>query len=175
MLQQVGRYQCLRQLGKGAMGVVYLAHDPALNRQVAIKTLDLGIEDEARREFLRDRLLRDARAAAALSHPNVVGVHDVVMEGDCACVVMEYIEGEDLAAYLARTPAASSQFTIHVIRAMSAALDYTHSRNIIHRDIKPANVMIDSTGIPQITDFGIARITEGATATMTGTVMGTLE
>jgi eukaryotic-like serine/threonine-protein kinase len=175
MLQQVGRYHVLSQLGKGAMGVVYLADDPLLNRQVAIKTIDLSVEDHNSREFLRGRLLRDARAAASLSHPNIVGIYDVVMEGDCGCVVMEYVAGEDLAAYLSRHPIADFTFTVQVIRAMAAALDYTHSRGIIHRDIKPANVMLDSANTPKITDFGIARITEGATATMTGTVMGTIE
>jgi serine/threonine-protein kinase len=175
MQQQVGRYKILSQLGKGAMGVVYLADDPLLSRQAAIKTIDLAIEDAPRREFLRGRLLRDARAAASLSHPNIVGVYDVVQDGDCACIVMEYVDGENLASYLSRNPVADSQFTVHVIRAMAAALDYTHKRGIIHRDIKPANVMLDSTRTPKITDFGIARIAEGATTTMTGTVMGTIE
>jgi eukaryotic-like serine/threonine-protein kinase len=175
MLQQVGRYRVLKQLGKGAMGVVYLADDPLLNRQVAIKTIDLAIDDPSRRDFLHGRLLRDARAAASLSHPNIVGIYDVVVEGDCACIVMEYVAGEDLAAYLSRNPVADLQFTGHVIRAMAAALDYTHSRGVIHRDIKPANVMLDSALTPKITDFGIARIAEGATKTMTGTVMGTIE
>jgi eukaryotic-like serine/threonine-protein kinase len=175
MQQQVGRYKMLRQLGKGAMGVVYLADDPLLNRQVAIKTIDLAIEDATRREFLRGRLLRDARAAASLSHANIVGVYDIVEDGDCACIVMEYVDGENLASYLSRNPVADSQFTAHVIRAMATALDYTHKRGIIHRDIKPANVMLDSTRTPKITDFGIARLAEGATTTMTGTVMGTIE
>jgi tetratricopeptide (TPR) repeat protein len=175
MLQQVGRYKVLSQLGKGAMGVVYLADDPLLNRQVAIKTIDLAIDDPSRRDFLHGRLLRDARAAASLSHPNIVGIYDVVVEGDCACIVMEYVAGEDLASYLSRNPVADSRFTVHVIRAMAAALDYTHSRGVIHRDIKPANVMLDAANIPKITDFGIARIAEGATKTMTGTVMGTIE
>jgi len=175
MLPQVGRYKILTQLGKGAMGIVYLADDPLLNRQVAIKSIDLAVEDPTRREFLRGRLLRDARAAASLSHAHIVGVYDIVEEGDCACIVMEYVDGENLASYLVRNPVADSQFTVHVIRAMASALDYTHSRNIIHRDIKPANVMLDSARTPKITDFGIARITEGATTTMTGTVMGTIE
>jgi eukaryotic-like serine/threonine-protein kinase len=88
---------------------------------------------------------------------------------------MEYVDGKNLASYLSRNPVADSQFTAHVIRSMAAALDYTHKRGIIHRDIKPANVMLDATRMPKITDFGIARITEGATTTMTGTVMGTIE
>src|ERR1700684_2902125 len=118
MLQQVGRYKVLKQLGKGAMGVVYLADDPLLSRQVAIKTIDLAIDDATSREFLHGRLLRDARAAASLTHPNIVGIYDVVVEGDCACIVMEYVAGEDLASYLSRNPVADSQFTAYVIRAM---------------------------------------------------------
>jgi len=175
MLPQVGRYQVLKQLGKGAMGVVYLADDPLLNRQVAIKTIDIAIDEESRRGFLYGRLLRDARAAASLSHPNIVGIYDVVVDNNCACIVMEYVAGEDLASYLSRIPVADLPFTVYVIRAMAAALDYTHSRGVIHRDIKPANVMLDAARTPKITDFGIARITEGATKTMTGTVMGTIE
>ena len=84
MLQQVGRYHVVKQLGKGAMGIVYLADDPLLSRQVAIKTIDLAVDDAASREFLRGRLLRDARAAASLTHPNIVGIYDVVVEGDQA-------------------------------------------------------------------------------------------
>src|SRR5580704_1624993 len=175
MMQQVGRYKILSQLGKGAMGIVYLADDPLLSRQVAIKTIDLAVDDAGSSEFLHGRLLRDARAAASLTHPNIVGIYDVVIEGDRACIVMEYVAGEDLAAYLSRNLVPDSQFTVRVIRAMAAALDYTHSRGIVHRDIKPANVMLDSARTPKITDFGIARIVECATKTMTGTVMGTIE
>ena len=175
MLESIGRYRILNPLGKGAMGVVYLAADPLLNRQVAVKTIDLTLEEGERRDFLRGRLLRDARAAAALTHPNIVGVYDVVSEGPTAAIVMEYVEGENLAAYLARNPIPDTAFTLRIVRAMAAALDYTHGRGVIHRDIKPANVMLDSAQTPKITDFGIARITEGATATMTGLVMGTIE
>ncbi len=175
MLQTVGRYKILSPLGKGAMGVVYLADDPVLSRQVAVKTIDLAIEDPGRREFLRGRLLRDARAAAALTHPNIVSVFDVVVDGETAGIIMEYVAGENLASYLVNNPSVDPAFTLEVIRAMAAALDYTHSRGIIHRDIKPANVMLDVARTPKITDFGIARITEGGTATMPGMVMGTIE
>ncbi len=175
MLQSVGRYKILSPLGKGAMGVVYLADDPVLNRQVAVKTIDLSIEDPGRRDFLRGRLLRDARAAAALAHPNIVSVFDVVVDGETAGIIMEYVAGENLASYLSTNPTPEWIFTLQVVNAMAAALDYTHSRGIIHRDIKPANVMLDAAQTPKITDFGIARITEGATATMPGMVMGTIE
>jgi serine/threonine protein kinase/Tfp pilus assembly protein PilF len=175
MDQQVGRYKIKGQLGKGAMGVVYLAEDSLLNRQAAIKTVDLAQDDPAQREFLRTRLIRDARAAAGLSHPNIVAVFDVVEQGESAYLVLEYIDGETLGAVLNRTPVPDSAFTIGILRAMASALDYTHSRGVVHRDIKPANVMIDRSGIPKIMDFGIARIADSRTTTPTGMVMGTIE
>jgi serine/threonine-protein kinase len=175
MNKQVGRYRVLGKLGKGAMGVVYLAEDPVLNRQVAIKTVELAGDDPRRRDFLRDRLIRDGRAAAGLSHPNIVSVYDVLDEGDCGYLVMEYIAGESLAARLGRTPQPDMAFIARVLREMASALDYTHARGIIHRDIKPANVMLDAFGAAKIMDFGIARISSTQTNTPAGTVMGTLE
>jgi serine/threonine-protein kinase len=175
MVEQIGRYKIKGQLGKGAMGVVYLAEDTLLNRQAAIKTVELVEDDAAQREFLRNRLLRDARAAAGLSHPNIVAVFDVFEQGNSAYLVLEYVSGETLAATLNRTPVADPAFTVKVLRAMASALDYTHARGVVHRDIKPANVMIDLAGTPKIMDFGIARIVDTRTTTPTGMVMGTVE
>jgi serine/threonine-protein kinase len=175
MSQTFGRYMVVGQLGRGAMGVVYLASDPLLNRQVAIKTVDLGIDDPEEHEFLRERLLRDARAAALLKHPNIVGVHDVFEDGGRAYLVMEYVEGESLAAVLKANPMPGAAMTLKVLRQMAEALDYTHARGVIHRDIKPANVMIDAAGTAKIMDFGIARIADTRTSTPTGMVMGTVE
>ena len=104
MQQQIGRYTVRGQLGRGAMGVVYFAEDALLNRQVAIKTIALDVDDPAEREFLRNRLLRDARAAAVLSHPNIVGVYDVLEEGGSAYLVMEFVAGESLAERLKKGP-----------------------------------------------------------------------
>jgi serine/threonine protein kinase len=175
MDQLIGRYRILSQLGRGAMGVVYLAEDPTLNRQVAIKMVDVSVDDASEKEFLRSRLLRDARAAAALTHPNIVTVHDVIDEGGKAYVVMEYIAGESLSARLKKTPVPDSAFTLRVLRDMGAALDYTHEREIIHRDIKPSNVMIDPRESAKIMDFGIARFHDAQGSTVTGMVMGTIE
>jgi Tfp pilus assembly protein PilF len=175
MQQNVGRYSVQGQLGKGAMGVVFLAEDPLLNRQVAIKTIDLGVDDPGEREFLRDRLLRDARAAAVLSHPNIVGVYDVLEEGGMAYLVMEYIAGESLAERLKKGPPLDPATAARMLGQVAGALDYAHSRGVIHRDIKPGNVMIDSEGTAKIMDFGIARITDTRTVTPTGMVMGTVE
>ncbi len=175
MEQQVGRYKIKGQLGKGAMGVVFLAEDTLLDRQAAIKTVDFAQDDSAQREFLRERLMRDARAAAGLSHPNIVGVYDVFEQDASAYLVLEYVDGETLADALNRTPVPDAAYSIGILRAMAAALDYTHSRGVIHRDIKPANVMIDRAGTPKIMDFGIARIADTRTTTPTGMVMGTIE
>jgi serine/threonine protein kinase/Tfp pilus assembly protein PilF len=157
------------------MGVVYLAEDPLLHRQVAIKMVDLAVEDEEERNVLRDRLIKNARAAAALSHAGIVSVHDVVREGDRAYLVMEYVAGESLSAILKKTQRPEPALTLRVLREMAAALDYTHAKGIVHRDIKPANVMIDAAGAAKIMDFGIARIADGSTRTMTGMVMGTVQ
>jgi serine/threonine protein kinase/Flp pilus assembly protein TadD len=157
------------------MGVVYLAEDPVLHRKVAIKMLDLSLEEGSEREFLRDRLLRDARAAATLSHPNIVSIHDVIEEGGAAYVVMEHLAGDSLSAYLKLHPRPDHAFVVKTLRAMAAGLDYTHSHGIVHRDIKPANVMFDASGTVKILDFGIARLSEARTSTPTGMVMGTVE
>lgn len=175
MEENIGRYRIVRPLGRGAMGVVYLAEDPVLNRQVAIKMVELAVDDSTQRDFLRERLLRDAKAAAALSHPNIVSIFDVIEEGDRAYVVMEYLPGESLAATLRRDPKPEPAFVIAVLRQMASALDYTHARGIIHRDIKPGNVMFDGHGSARILDFGIARLADGRTTTPTGVVMGTVE
>jgi Flp pilus assembly protein TadD len=157
------------------MGVVYLAEDPLLNRQVAIKTLDLSVDDPARKDVLGDFLLRDARAAAGLSHPNIVNVYDVVAEAGAAYLVMEYVAGETLAARLGRQAKPDPAFATGVLRQMAAALDYTHARGVIHRDIKPGNVMIDAAGNAKIMDFGIARISDARTVAPAGIVLGTVE
>jgi len=175
MSETFGRYTVIRQLGRGAMGVVYLASDPLLNRQVAVKTVDLSVSEPEEREFLRDRLLRDARAAAVLKHPNIVAIYDVFEDAGRAYVVMEYIEGDSLAQRLKTNPMPDASAMLKVLSQMADALDYTHARGVIHRDIKPANVMIDTTGTTKIMDFGIARISDTRTMTPTGMVMGTVE
>ncbi len=175
MRENVGRYRLLTPLGRGAMGAVYLASDSTLNRQVAIKMVDVSVEELSQRSFLRDRLLRDAKAAALLSHPNIVGIYDVIEEEGAVFVVMEYVPGESLASYLERNPAPDAHVTLQLLRQMASALDYTHSKGIIHRDIKPGNVMRDPNGTVKILDFGIARLSDGVTSTPTGMVMGTIE
>ena len=154
------------------MGLVYLAEDPLLNRQVAIKMVDL-VDAGAKPEEARERLLRDAKAVANLSHPNIVNVHDVIQEGESAFIVMEYIEGDTLAACLQELPLPELAFSVQVLRQMAAALDYAHGKGVIYRDVKPGNVMLGPSGIAKIVDFGIARINNTQTSTPAGFVAGT--
>jgi serine/threonine protein kinase/regulator of sirC expression with transglutaminase-like and TPR domain len=172
MRESVARYRIVSTLGRGSMGLVYLAEDPLLNRQVAIKMVDLA-DSGSKREESRERLLRDAKAVANLSHPNIVNVHDVIEEADSAFIVMEYIEGDTLASYLSQLPVPEPHFSIQVLRQMAAGLDYAHSKGVVHRDIKPGNVMLGPSGMAKIVDFGIARMNNAQTSTPTGFVMGT--
>jgi serine/threonine protein kinase/Tfp pilus assembly protein PilF len=172
MRESVARYRIVSALGRGSMGFVYLAEDPLLNRQVAIKMVDL-VDAGAKPEEARERLLRDAKAVANLSHPNIVNVHDVIQEGESAFIVMEYIEGDTLAACLQKLPLPELAFSVQVLRQMAAALDYAHGKGVIHRDVKPGNVMLGPSGIAKIVDFGIARINNTQTSTPAGFVAGT--
>ncbi|HEY3840420.1 MAG TPA: serine/threonine-protein kinase, partial [Bryobacteraceae bacterium] len=175
MVEQVGRYKIERELGRGGMGVVYLADDPALGRKVAIKTIHFEITDAAQREYLQTQLVRDARASAGLSHPNVVNVHDIIESGDTTYLVMEYIAGETLSSRLQRPPAPDTAWLLRVLRDIAAALDYTHRKGVVHRDIKPGNMMIDQHSRVRIMDFGLARATAQRTASGSGMVAGTIQ
>ena len=175
MVEQVGRYKIERELGRGGMGVVYLADDPALGRKVAIKTIHFEITDAAQREYLQTQLVRDARASAGLSHPNVVNVHDIIESGDTTYLVMEYIAGETLSSRLQRTPAPDTAWLLRVLRDTAAALDYTHRKGVVHRDIKPGNIMIDQHSRVRIMDFGLARSTAQRSAVGSGLVAGTIQ
>ena len=175
MVEQVGRYKIERELGRGGMGVVHLAEDPVLGRKVAIKTVHFEITDGAERDYLREQLLRDARASAGLSHPNVVNVHDIIEAGDTTYLVMEFISGETLMSRMTRVPPPDTAWLLRVLRDIASALDYTHRKGVVHRDIKPGNVMIDHHGRVRIMDFGLARNTEQRSATSSGMVAGTIQ
>ncbi len=173
-MQQIGRYEILGELGRGGMGVVYLGRDPAIGRQVAIKTIrlqDLGDAEEKR--WLEQRLLREARSAGILSHPYIVTVHDVAQEGDLAYIVMEYVKGATLERTLQEGEPPTREFVLNTLRQTAMALDYAHRNGIVHRDIKPSNILIHQDGLAKITDFGVAKIMTTQQMTRSGSILGT--
>src|SRR5689334_4847201 len=154
-MDRIGRYKIIKELGRGAMGVVYHAIDPNIGRPVAIKTIHLGggrkPEDQDR---LRERLFREARSAGILSHPGIVTVYDVEQQGDMAYIAMEFVDGPTLDQLLSEPQALSPDKLFSVLAQTAIALDYAHGKGIVHRDVKPANIMIDRDGTVKITDFG---------------------
>lgn len=173
-MEQIGRYRIVAELGRGAMGVVYRALDPAIGRTVALKTIRLAeFVDPVEQARLRERLLREARAAGVLSHPNIVTVYDVGEEQGLAWIAMEYVAGPTLEQVLSRPEALKPEVALRIWREMASALDYAHSKGIVHRDVKPANIMIHEDGTVKITDFGIARDVASHQVTHAGTVLGT--
>jgi serine/threonine protein kinase len=173
-MDRIGRYKIVRELGRGAMGVVYHAIDPNIGRPVAIKTIQLGnVRHPEEQERLRERLFREARSAGILSHPGIVTIYDVEQQGDLAYIAMEYVDGPTLDQMLAGSQPVSGQKMFSILGQTAVALDYAHQKGIVHRDIKPANIMVTADGTAKITDFGIAKITASESFTMTGSIVGT--
>jgi serine/threonine-protein kinase len=170
----LGRYQIEKELGKGAMGVVYLGKDPKIGRVVAIKTIALAQEFEAGEvEEVKARFFREAETAGRLNHPNIVTMYDAGEEHDLAYIAMEFLKGRDLVPYTKPDNLLPLSKVMNIIARVADALDYAHKQNVVHRDIKPANIMYDpETDTPKLTDFGIARITDSS-KTKTGMVLGT--
>jgi len=169
----LGRYEVLKQLGKGAMGIVYLGQDPRINRTTAIKTFRFADDINPKEiEKMKETFFREAESAGTLSHPNIVTIYDAGDEQDLAYIAMEYLEGEDLEQYTERDNLLPIRKVIDYTADIADALDYAHQKGIVHRDIKPANIMLLNTGVVKITDFGIARIT-ATSQTQTGVVKGT--
>jgi len=169
----LGRYEIMKELGKGAMGIVYMGKDPKINRTVAIKTMrfEEGME-ESEIKTLKERFFREAQAAGNLSHPNIVKIFDAGEDQDISYMAMELLKGEDLKKYTNVKNLLPREKVLEYIMLSARALDYAHKNGVIHRDIKPANIMILEDGSLRLTDFGIARIQESS-KTATGTVMGT--
>jgi len=170
----LGRYQVEKELGKGAMGVVYLGRDPKISRVVAIKTLALAEEFEADElDEVKSRFFREAETAGRLSHPNIVTIYDAGEEHDLAYIAMEFLKGQDLARYTKPDQLLPMDRVVSILARAARALDYAHRQNVVHRDIKPANLMYEpESDTLKITDFGIARITDSS-KTKTGMVLGT--
>ena len=170
----LGRYQVEKELGKGAMGVVYLGKDPKIGRQVAIKTMALSQEFEAEElAEVKERFFREAETAGRLSHPNIVTIYDAGEEHDLCYIAMEFLKGHDLVRYTKPGALMPVKDVVKIVADAADALDYAHQQGVVHRDIKPANLMwlTDSKAV-KLTDFGIARITDSS-KTKTGMVLGT--
>ncbi len=172
-VQRIGRYQIEETLGRGAVGVVYRARDPIIDRQVALKTLRLDLDAEHADEF-RARFVREAQAAGRLNHPGIVTVHDVGEDPESGLVyiAMEYVEGRDLKQVLASGRRFRPSEAARIAADVATALDYAHSLGVVHRDIKPANIILTPDGTAKITDFGIARL-ETSNLTVDGQFIGT--
>jgi serine/threonine-protein kinase len=173
-MDRIGRYKIVRELGRGAMGVVYHAIDPNIGRPVAIKTIYFGgtrKPEEIDRQ--RERLFREARSAGMLSHPGIVTIYDVEQQGDLAYIAMEYVDGPTLDQVLSEATPLAAERMFGILAQTAVALDYAHSKGIVHRDIKPANIMLSADGTAKIADFGIAKITAAENLTMTGSIVGT--
>lgn len=170
----LGRYQIEKELGKGAMGAVYLGKDPKISRVVAIKTMALSQEFEGDElQDVKDRFFREAETAGRLSHPNIVTIYDAGEEHDLAYIAMEFLKGVDLVQYVKPDSLLPVSKALSLVGRAAEALHYAHEQNVVHRDIKPANMMYEArTDTLKITDFGIARITD-ASKTKTGMVLGT--
>jgi serine/threonine protein kinase len=169
--RMIGRYEVIGELGRGAMGIVYKARDPAIDRIVAMKTYVAGA-DGADDEF-RYRFEREARAAGKLSHPGVVTVHDLVKDDSGQPhIVMEFVDGTTLTRMLAEQAAVAFERAVEIGIELAQALDYAHERGLVHRDIKPDNIIIGRDGRAKIMDFGIARM-GGTDLTQAGQILGT--
>ncbi|HEV2520905.1 MAG TPA: protein kinase [Candidatus Acidoferrales bacterium] len=168
--QQIGRYDILEELGRGAMGVVFKARDPFIGRLVAVKTITAGIADDP---DLLERFRREAQAAGGLQHPNIVTIYEMSEFEGTPFIAMEYLEGESLEKKIGRQTRLPLVQRLGYLVQACRALDYAHRRGVIHRDIKPANIMVTSEGLVKVVDFGIARIADTA-KTQTGAMLGTI-
>ena len=171
MIETLGRYKILSIIGQGAMGVVYKAVDPMIDRTVAIKTVNLSLNKDELAEY-ELRFRQEIKAAGRLNHPNIVTIYDVGRNDDMAYMAMEFLEGKELKDILldsGRPPVATS---VDWIAQIAQGLAFAHDNDIVHRDIKPSNIMIVRGGLAKVTDFGIARMPASAVKTMTGLILG---
>ena len=167
--QTIGRYRILGRLGKGAMGVVYSAHDGLMERSVAIKVMMTDLEDDPETSA---RFYREARSAGQLAHPNIITIYDMGEDNGRPFIVMELLEGETLNKYLERPDAADVESRMDLMLQICRGLHAAHSRGIFHRDVKPGNLLVRPNGELKIVDFGIARLASSS-MTASGLLVGT--
>lgn len=171
-LRKLGKYEIRRELGKGAMGVVYEALDPYIERRVALKTIRKDLLDQAESADAISRFRREAQAAGRLTHPNIVAIYEYGEDADVAFIAMEFVEGRELKSFNDARERFELPDILRIMNQLLQALDYSHEQGVVHRDIKPANVMMLADLKVKVADFGIARI-ESSTLTQAGTVLGT--
>ncbi|HXA56946.1 MAG TPA: protein kinase [Candidatus Acidoferrum sp.] len=169
MLNNIGKYEIVAELGQGAMGVVYKARDPLIGRMVALKTITSGLSGKPE---LLERFYQEARSAGALQHPNIVTIFELGKEGDTPYIAMEFLEGDSLEKIVARQDQLPLSKKIGFMSQICSALDYAHKHGVIHRDIKPGNIMLTKDGTVKVVDFGIARLVD-TSKTQTGLMIGT--
>lgn len=168
---KISRYQVIRELGRGGMGVVYLAHDPFIDRQVAIKTtLTSPPKESLRFEKFQQRFFNEAKAVGKLIHPNIVSLYDAIIEDDLFSLVMEYIDGTTLFKYCRKETLLPIDKAVNIIFQCAKALSFAHENGVIHRDIKPSNIIISSENNVKISDFGIAKVEGDANRLWSGSL-----
>ncbi len=170
-IRQIGRYKITGELGRGAMGLVYRAEDPALGRTVAIKTIGLS-DDEPEREEYRKRFVMEGKAAGRLTHPHIVTVYDFGEEKDIAYMAMELLNGTELRTRMQEGPIPLVE-SVDIAGQVADGLGFAHEHGVVHRDVKPSNIMLVARGQAKIMDFGIARMRASDHKTSTGVVLGT--
>jgi serine/threonine-protein kinase len=171
--EALGRYKILKEVGRGAMGVVYLGKDPTIQRFVAIKTMrldELDNMDEVKQ--FRERFFREAESTGRLSHPNIVTLYDAGEQEGLAFIAMEYLEGVPLSNYCQKSALLPAKQALQIIGTVADALDYAHAQGVVHRDIKPANIMIMKNRIVKVMDFGIAKLASSS-KTQASMILGT--
>ncbi|MEO5693820.1 MAG: serine/threonine-protein kinase [Usitatibacter sp.] len=171
MISTLGRYKIVSEIGQGAMGTVYKAVDPIIDRTVAIKTINLNLSRQELEEY-EARFQQEIKAAGRLNHPNIVTIYDVGKTDQVAYMAMEFLEGNELKDIIASGTLMPPDQVVDISSQVADGLWFAHQQDIVHRDVKPSNIMVMKGGIAKITDFGIARLPNSAVKTMTGLILG---